>query len=73
MGKPLRQTVDQRHHLVAARHGESSARTKVILDVDREKNVAFTEGAEFSHDTLPSANAGSVVTTKMNVPLPRQP
>jgi len=36
----LRQGVDQRHDLVAARHGEAAARTKIVLHVDDEQNVA---------------------------------
>src|SRR5262249_1308132 len=52
-----RQPVDDRHHLVAARHGERAARTEVVLDVDNDENVAFPGGDALGHGAAPSTVA----------------
>ncbi len=44
------QTVDHRDDLVAVRHRQRTLRTKVVLDVDDEKNVAFADGKVCAHD-----------------------
>jgi hypothetical protein len=35
------QAVDDRHHLVPARHRQRPAGTEIVLDVDDDENVAF--------------------------------
>ena len=36
-----REAVDERHHLVAARHRELAARAEIILHIDDEEDVGF--------------------------------
>jgi hypothetical protein len=42
-----RQGIDQGDNLVTARHGEATAGTKVVLDVDNEKRIALADGQSF--------------------------
>src|SRR6266478_117933 len=39
----LRQTVDDRYHLVAARDREAAARAEIVLDIDDQQNVVFAD------------------------------
>ncbi len=41
--KPRRQTIDDRHDLVAPRHRQGAARTKIVLDVDHDEDVVVAE------------------------------
>ena len=38
----FRQAVDQRHHLVAARHRQIAAGTEVVLYIDDQQDVALS-------------------------------
>ena len=42
-----RQRINQRHNFIAARHGEATAGTEVVLDVDNEKHIALANGHVF--------------------------
>src|SRR5262249_11941569 len=52
------QAIDRGHDLVAARHREASARTKVVLHVDGEEDVALAERNSVSQGDLPTARFG---------------
>ena len=45
-----RQTVDQRHHLIAAWHRQLTAWAEVILKIDDQKDVPVADAGSFSHE-----------------------
>src|SRR5206468_1065864 len=49
--------VDDRHYLVAARHGEGAARTEIVLDVDDDEDVLFAGREAVSHGGAASTPA----------------
>ena len=49
IAKPCGETIDDRHHLVAARHGERPAGTKIVLHVHHDEDVAAIDGRVFAH------------------------
>ena len=53
--EPLAEQVDERHHLVAARHRKLAARTEVVLHVDDQQDVGI--GDLVSHGRVPSCCA----------------
>src|SRR5262249_23946817 len=53
VGELAGDTVDDRHDLVPARHGEAAARAKILLHVDHEENVPLGGRYGVGHDPPP--------------------
>jgi hypothetical protein len=49
IAKPRGQTIDDRHHLVAARDWQRPAGTKIVLHVHHDEDIAAVDRRAFSH------------------------
>src|SRR5262245_8356575 len=63
VSEPRGERIDQRHDLVAARNREASLGTKVVLDVDNQKDVLVADRELSSHGGTLSCGARRMSTS----------
>jgi hypothetical protein len=49
VAEPRCKPIDDRHDLIAARHGERAARTKIVLYVHDDEDVVAVDGRVLAH------------------------
>jgi hypothetical protein len=63
VAEPRGQCIDQRHDLVAARNGEASLGTEVVLHVDNQEDVVVADRKLLSHGGTLSCGARRLSTS----------